>query len=158
MDALGDSITDDEVEEEEERLDEDVKETDSDGRYRFNGKHIYLTWSKSTIESKDEFHQKLKDLLPSKVRLFGGRELHQDGTPHYHVVCSFENKVNYPDAAKKFSIEGDTRAIRFEKPKTRRRVCDFLETAMANCAKDGDTFGERLSLEGATSTTKRARR
>ena len=49
--ALGDSITDDEVEEEEEGLDEDVKETDSDGKYRFNGKHIYVTWSKSTIES-----------------------------------------------------------------------------------------------------------
>src|SRR5256885_12888405 len=76
--------------------------------------YILITWSKSKIELKDEFHQKLLAILPAGVRLFGGRELHQDDTPHYHVVFSFLHKVNWPDAAKKFSIEGDTNAIRFE--------------------------------------------
>jgi hypothetical protein len=127
---------------------EDVEEFVNDKKYRFNGKHIYVTWSKSQVELKDEFHQKLLAILPAGVRLFGGRELHQDGTLHYHVVFSFLHKVNWPDAAK-FSIEGDTNAIRFEKPKPRRRLSDFLENTQSHCEKDGDTFGERLSLEGA---------
>ena len=125
------------------------EEQEGNGKYRFNGKNIYVTWSKSKIDSKEEFNEKLLKLLPAGVWYFGGRELHQDGTPHYHVVFSFLNKVHWPDAVKKFSIEGDTNAIRLEKPKSGQRVVDFQENTQAYCAKDGDTFGERLSLEGA---------
>ena len=155
--ALGDSRQDeDENEDQQEDIEESLEEeSDKGGKYRFNGKHIYVTWSKSKIDSKEEFHQKLLTVLPAGVRLFGGRELHQDGTPHYHVVFSFLEKVHWPDAAKKFSMEGDTTAIRFEKPKPRQRVSDFLENTMAYCAKDGDTFGERLCLEGAVAEQKK---
>ena len=148
--ALGDSCVD-EVEEMEEIESGEESDgcSDTGGKYRFNGKHIYVTWSKSKVESKDEFHEKLVTMMPSGVRMFGGRELHQDGTPHYHVVFSFAEKVHWADAAKRFSIEGDTNAIRFEKLKPGQRLSDFLENTMAYCAKDGDTFGERLSLEGA---------
>src|SRR5947209_9121639 len=151
MPAAGDSIVGT-LQDETESV-EDVNEPDEisvpSKKYRFNGKHIYVTWSKSKIESKEVFHEKLLAILPGGVRMFGGRELHQDGTPHYHVVFSFVNKVNWPDAAKKFYIEGDTTAIRFEKPKPRQRLSAFLENNQSYCAKDGDTFGERLSLEGA---------
>ena len=143
---------------EETKLISDEEETGEDagdGKYRFNGKHIYVTWSKSKIELKEEFHEKLVAMLPAGVRMFGGRELHQDGTPHYHVVFSFAEKVHWRDAAQKFAIEGDTNAIRFEKPKPRQRVSDFLENTMAYCAKDGDTFGERLSVEGAVAEQKK---
>ena len=151
--AAGDAVmySDEEMEE----VVESVSERDGEGKYRFNGKHIYVTWSKSKIDSKEQFHQQLLAILPAGVRMFGGRELHQDGTPHYHVVFSFLNKVHYRDAAKRFSIPGDTNAIGFEKPKVRQRVSDFLENTMAYCAKDGDTFGERLSLEGAVAEQKR---
>jgi hypothetical protein len=151
--AAGDANAVDEV---NETTSADGKlEEAADRKYRFNGKHIYVTWSKSRIDSKEEFHQKLLTILPAGVRLFGGRELHKDGTPHYHVVFSFLHKVNWPDAAKKFSIEGDTNAIRFEKPKARQRLSGFLENTMTYCAKDGDTFGERLSLEGAVAEQKK---
>jgi hypothetical protein len=148
--AAGDANAVDEVASAEGTL-----EDAADRKYRFNGKHIYVTWSKSRIDSKEEFHEKLLTILPAGVRLFGGRELHKDGTPHYHVVFSFLHKVNWPDAAKKFSIEGDTNAIRFEKPKARQRLSGFLENTMTYCAKDGDTFGERLSLEGAVAEQKK---
>ena len=134
---------------------EEAGEEAGDGKYHINGKHIYVTWSKSKIDSKEEFHEKLLAMLPAGVRMFGGRELHEDGTPHYHVVFSFPDRVHWRDAAKKFWIEGDTNAIRFEKPKPRQRVSDFLEKTMAYCAKDGDTFGERLSLEGAAAEEKK---
>ena len=149
--AVGDSY----IEQSEDSENDNREEAESDGKYRFNGKHIYVTWSKSKIDSKEEFHRKLLAILPGGVRLFGGRELHQDGTPHYHVVFSFVEKVHWPDAAKKFCIEGDTNAIRFEKPKPRQRVSDFLENTMAYCGKDGDTFGERLCLEGAVAEQKK---
>ena len=48
--------------------------------YRFNGKHIHVAWSKSTIEPKEDFHRKLLRMLPAGVRMFGRRELHHDGT------------------------------------------------------------------------------
>ena len=146
--ALGDSL----LEEEQSLSEEDSEEEESSvkgGKYRFNGKHIYVTWSKSTIDSKEEFHEKLVTMMPAGVRMFGGRELHQDGTPHYHVVFSFAEKVHWADAAKRFTIEGDTKAIRFEKLRPGQRLSDFLESTMAYCAKNNDTFGERLCLEGA---------
>lgn len=135
----------------------DEEEVVGDGKSRFNGKHIYVTWSKSTIILKEQFHEKLVAMLPAGVRMFGGRELYRDGTPHYHVVFSFAEKVHWPNAAEKFSIEGDTNAIRFmkPKPKPRQRVSGFLENTMTYCAKDGDTFGERLSLEGAVAEQKK---
>lgn len=151
--AAGDSCVDEKRE--ETVLEDEVLEEEKDGKWRFNGKHIYVTWSKSKIEEKELFHRKLLAILPAGVRMFGGRELHEDGTPHYHVVFSFTEKVHWPDAAKKFSIEGDTNAIRFEKPKPRQRVSDFLENTMAYCSKDGDTFGERLCLEGAVAEQKK---
>ena len=114
---------------------EEAGEEAGDGKYHINGKHIYVTWSKSKIDSKEEFHEKLLAMLPAGVRMFGGRELHEDGTPHYHVVFSFPDRVHWRDAAKKFWIEGDTNAIRFEKPKPRQRVSDFLEKTMAYCAR-----------------------
>lgn len=64
-------------------------------------------------------------------------------------MFSFKEKAYWPDAAKKFSIEGDTNAIRFEKRKPRKRAGGFLENTMAYCSKDGDAFGEMLSPEGA---------
>ena len=122
---------------------------DGDGKYRFNGKHIHVTWSKSTSDSKEEFHQKLLTVLPAGIRMFGWRKVLQDGTRDFYGVFSFKGKIHWPDGAKKFSIEGDTNSIRFEKRKPRKRVSGFLENTMAYCSKDGDAFGEMLSPEGA---------
>jgi hypothetical protein len=149
--AVGDAFMDDD--EEEEIVENDEEEPDGSGKYRFNGKNIFVTWSKSKIDSKEEFHRKLLAMLPADVKMFGGRELHQDGTPHYHVVVSFPVRKHSEDAAAMFSIEGDTNAIRFEKPKPRQHK-DFKKKKMAYCEKDGDVFGERLSVEGTVAEQK----
>ncbi len=133
--AKGDRYVEDGVSDEDgvgEEQGEDGLEK-GQGNYHVNGKHLYVTWSKSKIESKDEFHEKLLVVLPAGVRLFGGRELHEDGTPHYHVVMSFDHKVHWPDARRKLSLEGDTSVIRIEKPKPCQKVSDFLENTMAYC-------------------------
>jgi len=113
-----------------------------EGTTRFNGKHILVTWSRSTIDDKYEFLEKLLGILPVGVRVFGGRELHADSTLSYHAMISFAEKMHWPDAAKKFSIEGDTNAIRLEQPKPRHRSRDFLEGSVAYCARGGDVFKE----------------
>ena len=151
--AVGDASVDEERE--DTPSEDDVLEEKTGGKYRFNGKYIYATWAKSRIDEKEVFHQKLLAILPAGVRLFGGRELHKDGTPHYHVVMSFSDKQHWPDAVKKLTIEGDTSAIRLDKPKPRQKVSGFLENTMAYCAKEGDTFGERLNLEGAVAEQKK---
>jgi len=112
------------------------------GTTRFNGKHILVTWSRSTIDDKYEFLEKLLGILPVGVRVFGGRELDAQGTLAYHAVISFAEKVHWPDAAKRFSIEGDTNAIRLEQPKPRHPRRDFLEGSVAYCARGGDVFKE----------------
>ena len=56
--AVGDAFMYDEEQEEEiEEGDED--EPQKRGKYCFNGRYIYVTWSKSKINSKEEFEQKL---------------------------------------------------------------------------------------------------
>ena len=130
---------------------DEVEETSGDGKCHVNGKNLSVTWSKSKIDSKEEFYEKLTALLPGGVRVFGGRGLHQDGTPHYRAVLSFVGKVHWRDAASKLTIDGDTNAIRVVKPKPRQSPCGFLKESQDSCAKDNDTFGERISLEGAAS-------
>ena len=65
------------------------------GMYRFNGKHIYVAWSKSTIEHKEDFHRKLLRMLPAGVRMFGRRELHHDGTSFWRE--RWQEAIDEPD-------------------------------------------------------------
>ncbi|MCJ1409190.1 hypothetical protein MMC19_003268 [Ptychographa xylographoides] len=122
---------------------------DEEGKFKLNGKHVCATWSKSTTKDKDVFHDKLKAIMPPCKLLFGGRKFDEDGTRHYRVVLSFEKKVNWPDAVKKFTIDSDAHTIRLEPLGPRQNPYDFLENAMAKCGKDGDTFGERLDRKRA---------
>ena len=148
--ALGDALVDESC---DESLSEKVPEPV--GKYRFNGRYMYVIWSKSTISSKEEFQKKLLPLLPPNIQYFGGRNLHQDGTPHYHVVFQFEKKVHWPDAIKHLRIVADTNAICIRKPRPCKPIGPFLEKTQCYCSKDGDTFGERISLEGAVSEMKK---
>ena len=44
-----------EEEEEEEEKEEDAANVECEGKYRFNGNHICMALSNSTIDSKNEF-------------------------------------------------------------------------------------------------------
>ena len=72
---------------------EEAGEEAGDGKYHINGKHIYVTWSKSKIDSKEEFHEKLLAMLPAGVRMFGGRELHEDG--RRIIMWCFLSRIGY---------------------------------------------------------------
>ena len=124
-------------------------------KYCFNEKHIYVTWVKFKIDSKEEFHQKLVMMLSAEVHMFNRHKKHQNKILHYHVMFFFVEKVHWSDTVKRFLIEKNTNVIQFEKLKLRQCVDSFLKNTMMYCVKDSDTFEERLSLEGAVAEQKK---
>ncbi|KAG0133635.1 hypothetical protein HOY82DRAFT_603986 [Tuber indicum] len=132
-------------------------ENTTTGKFRLNARYAYVTWSKSTIDDKEEFHLRLKSSIREIHELYGGRELHEDGTPHYHVVIRFAHRVNWPDARAKFHLAGDTEAIRIVPPQPRQPIGKFLRHTQAYCEKDGDTFGTRVVGTTAAAEEKKRR-
>ncbi|KAL8811960.1 MAG: hypothetical protein Q9223_001267 [Gallowayella weberi] len=151
---IGDSLVDRESSSEEEGS-QDESEEENPGKYQFNGVYLFVTWSKSKIDDKKQFEAALLPRLPANTRYFGGRELHDDGSPHYHVVFRFEHRVHWADARNHFELPDDTRAIRFVKPKPRQPARLFLDRVQAYVEKDGDTFGERIPYDGPASEEKK---
>lgn len=96
----------------------------------------------------------LKDAMPGGTNIYGGRELHFDGTLHYCLLRS-PTRVNWPDARESFRLPGDTDAIRMVKLKPRQPTKLFLDRIQRYCEKHSDTFGERLSTDSETKLEKR---
>jgi len=124
---------------------------DEDRKFLLHGVYAYVTWSQSRIDDHEEFFNKLRYILPEGTEVFGGKELHQDGHPHYHVVMHFPRRVHWTDARTKLMIkqddgEVDTKAIRIEVPRLYEPVCEFLDRTQAYCAKDDNPwlFGDRI--------------
>jgi hypothetical protein len=124
---------------------------DEDGKFLLHGVYAYVTWSQSRIDDHEEFFNRLRAILPQGTEIFGGRELHQDGHSHYHVVMHFPRRVHWSDARTKLMVKKDdgdvdTKAIRIEVPRLYEPVCEFLDRTQAYCAKDDNPwlFGERI--------------
>jgi hypothetical protein len=118
----------------------------------------FVTWSKSRIYDHEFFYQAMVKRMPKDTEMFGSRELHASGRPHYHAVIRFPHRVHWTDARKNFMIDAedglvDTTAIRIEVPNYSENVEDFLERTQAYCAKDenewlfGERFGAKAELE-----------
>ena len=130
------------------------------GKYSLNGRHVYVTWSKSPISAKEEFYEKMLAILPAGVRIYGVREHDRDGTRHYHVVMNFPKKQHWRDAVSRLTIPGDPSAIRIVKPEPRQSLASFYEKVGASCAKDmdGDVFREPLDVELPPVSARRKRK
>lgn len=121
----------------------------------------FITYTKSRFHDKMEFFEAFKRTIEphlprvsaertATVEIFGSKELHQDGTPHYHVVVRFSPRVHWENARDKLAMwidvngerVADTRSIRICTKKTREPSEKFLNDVQAYVAKDGDVFGE----------------
>ncbi|XP_039120497.1 uncharacterized protein LOC120256894 [Dioscorea cayenensis subsp. rotundata] len=62
--------------------------------FRINAKNIFLTYSKCSL-SKEYTIEKLRalSLTSNKKFIRVARELHEDGTPHLHVLIQFEGRI-----------------------------------------------------------------
>ncbi|KID80826.1 ac1, partial [Metarhizium majus ARSEF 297] len=133
-------------------------------KYEMKGKVFFVTWSQSQVTDKHKFHEwllaSLKPRLPATgvggvqatVELFGCKELHEDGMPHFHVLLRFEPGVHWRDGRKNLEVmvevDGkmvvDTRSIFIRKKRRRETLAKFMDDVQAYIAKDGDVFGTML--------------
>lgn len=156
-DSEGEDEVKDEVrsspEEGDDSVDEEITDTGVEleryperfeGKFLFHGKYVYLTYARSTFEDHNEFYERLREKWPEgTVEIFGGKELHADGCPHYHVVMRFDRRYHYTDARTSFGLKDDTRAIKIKTMNKGQSPMSFLEGTQAYCAKDDnrDVFG-----------------
>ncbi|GAB1194097.1 hypothetical protein APSETT444_003338 [Aspergillus pseudonomiae] len=108
-----------------------------EGKYLFHGKYVFLTYARSKFEDHKKFYEALRGKWPEgTVEIFGGKELHEDDYPHYHVVMRFDRRYHFTDARKSFGLKGDTKAIKIKTMNKRQSPMSFLEGTQAYCAKD----------------------
>jgi hypothetical protein len=119
---------------------------------RFQGKHVFLTYAKCNL-SKEEFETKFKERLPEKSRYFGGRELHRDGVPHFHVLVEVVDEASglFRTRAKKqfdIAVEGTNGHPHWQYPRDLFAVQEY-------CGKEHDVFGEKFVEESEKAVLKR---
>lgn len=109
----------------------------------------FVTWSQSRIHDCDEFYHSLLEILPAGTKVFGSREFHEDGRPHYHAVLFLPSPVYWSDAGRYFVMKRadgqvDTRAIHIQVPGKGELVEEFLQRTQAYCVKEGEggVFGK----------------
>ena len=130
---------------------------------------VFVTYTRSRIDDKGEFHHRLVESLERSlardwathnvsVEIFGSKELHEDGTPHYHVALRFSRKVYWRKARTKLSVwvivngrrEIDTLCINIKRKKTGESDAKFLGCVQTYIAKEGDVFGKWIVETGCT--------
>ena len=77
-----------------------------------NWGYVCLTYPASLIEEKDELESIFKGLLPKDTCYYGCRELYQDGTCQYDVICDFtttcdSKRWHYRDVRTALAVLGD---------------------------------------------------
>ncbi|CAM1504790.1 Fc.00g023810.m01.CDS01 [Cosmosporella sp. VM-42] len=135
--------------------------------YRFHGEVMFVTYTQSRMDDPEEFYRCLRESLAphlprtgvtgqrGEVMIFGAKELHVDGHPHYHVVLRFSPIVCWNNTREKLRVfidvdgrrEVDTHAINIRKRSRREPMAIFLEHVQAYVAKEGVVFGERIVSE-----------
>lgn len=132
--------------------------------FLFYGDMAFVTYSRSRINDKNEFLHKLQASLQRNLgacrntrgvsmEIFGSKELHEDGTPHYHVVVRFSKKVYWKKAREMFSVRtwdkgkwlSDTHSIFIRKKPAKEEVGKFLYCVQRYISKEGDVFGQWIS-------------
>ncbi|KAK1674638.1 hypothetical protein BDP55DRAFT_729646 [Colletotrichum godetiae] len=152
----------------------------TEGLYLFHGRYVMVTYNRSQVGDHEKFFEYLTDSLQAQMpalsgdkgsktvefSCYGAMELHKDGSPHYHVVFAFSDRIHWKDARRKFSVwipvEGkedrvvDTTSIQFRPRKKKDSVAVFLGSTQAYCAKEGNKFifGNRIPPEVQSSKRK----
>ncbi|KAM4060279.1 geminivirus rep catalytic domain-containing protein [Hirsutella rhossiliensis] len=162
-----------------ESVERDAREipgvTEKHQDFVFHANMAFVTYTRSRVEDPEEFHRYLREsLAPSlprvnrrtgqagTVQVYGCKELHEDGTPHYHVMLKFEPRVHWRNAREKFRVwidvkdgrEVDTTSINIHKKPENETPAYFLQCVQAYIAKGGDVFGEWIGPKTTTASEK----
>lgn len=127
------------------------------------GSVVFVTYCRSRVHDKDEFFRCLKDSLRRSlkksestrgitVEVYGSKEIHKDGAPHYHVVLRFSDIVHWNQAREKLYVwvdvggrqEVDTHSLYIRKKPVRETDSHFLASVQKYTGKKGDVFGKLI--------------
>lgn len=141
--------------------------------FELNATMAFVTYTHSQVDDKEEFHKHLRDSLEKSlprvsatervaVEIFGRKELHEDGTPHYHVVLKFSKRVHWRKAREKLAVwivvDGrrviDTESIYIRKKSEWETGVKFLQSVQAYVAKGGNVFGQWIGEKQPTAKEK----
>nr|AGZ91431.1 AC1 [Tomato leaf curl Gujarat virus] len=104
-------------------------------RFKINAKNYFLTYPKCSLTKEDALSQLLNIQTPTSKKFIRiCRELHEDGTPHLHVLIQFEGKFQCKNN-RFFDLTSPTRSAHFhpniQGAKSSSDVKSYME-------KDGD--------------------
>jgi len=107
---------------------------------RLQATHWFLTWSRTPPEwTKEEVLAHLQTIGEVK-RAVIARELHQDGTPHFHAAVSFLNQVRFTTGrTNPFAFRGLTADHRIVKPTKRGQSLAGAVEATRTYVQKSDT-------------------
>ncbi|KAJ3455935.1 hypothetical protein MRS44_017417 [Fusarium solani] len=146
----------------------------SGGKYRVHTKALFVTYTQSRVEDAEEFHSCLRSSVaahldpkdrndPEGFQVFGVKELHEDGSPHYHVVMKMRHLIQWRNAREKVRVwierDGkrlvDTNAIHVKQKAQGEPMAKFLEDTQAYLMKEvgstGVLFGTRIECASSRS-------
>ncbi|AHA82183.1 AC1 [Tomato leaf curl Karnataka virus 2] len=106
-------------------------------RFRINAKNYFLTYLKCSLTKEEALSQLLNLQTPTSKKFIRiCRELHEDGTPHLHVLIQFEGKFQCKNN-RFFDLTSPTRSAHFhpniQGAKSSSDVKSYME-------KDGDVL------------------
>lgn len=135
--------------------------SDTEGRFELQGSYVFVTYNRSRVDDHELFERLLRESIAPRLPLldtdtgvratlqvYGARELHQDGTPHYHVLMRFEKGVHWRDARQKLVVmipgengpEPDTLSIRIKTKQAHESLRRFAEFCQAYVCKGGNEY------------------
>lgn len=148
------------------------------GEFKFHGTLAFVTYTRSRIQTKEEFERLLRESLGKylpklsadgdrgTLEVYGCKELHEDGKPHYHVLLRFNPRVHWPKARERFFVwidvdgkaEVDTESIYIVKRHPDEPAVKFMQSVQSYISKGGDVFGHWIGPTLASAAEKAAER
>lgn len=149
----------------------------SEGKFKLRGKVVFVTYARSQVQDAHRFYEYLKSSLKAHLpvlngrtgergalNIYGSKELHEDGIPHYHVLIRFNPGVNWADGREKLRVwiddpenpgntVVDTESINIQVSKGPLEARAFMEDVQAYIGKgavdQNDVFGEYMDFRHA---------
>nr|WND60535.1 replication initiation protein [Tomato leaf curl virus] len=106
-------------------------------RFKINAKNYFLTYPKCSLTKEEALSQFLNLQTPTSKKFIRiCRELHEDGTPHLHVLIQFEGKFQCKNN-RFFDLTSPTRSAHFHPNIQGAKSSSDVKTYME---KDGDVL------------------
>lgn len=131
-----------EAKEVDEGLESATSDLESKAKFRLNASRVLITYPQAPPHwTKEHVQAHIKLRLPAAVEsMVVARELHRDGSPHFHVLVSCVKKMDITNV-RHFDLEEKHPNFR-----TVKRGKDHFFTTAEYCMKGGDFISDNLNL------------